>query len=166
LPSILFQPNIEGLHGIRLQWNAACLAALPKTTNVRTGTELYILAREGDELTIAQAGLDGDKYQRAISPSNPLGGVGRLDECSAFTLVEELDRATFVALIGNGKDTLAEESMGGLAEGNVAEERTQCGEPGVSCSHADAPFHFEMDEELHEECRIEILDLQVGRWSP
>ena len=42
-----------------------------------------------------------------VSPSNPLAGVGRFDECIAFMLGEELDEAAFVAFPGNGKDPLA-----------------------------------------------------------
>jgi len=74
---------------------------------VRASTEFYALAIEREDLTVPQAGFDGEKQQCVVSPSNPLAGVGRLDECIAFMLGEELDGAAFVAFPWNSKDTLA-----------------------------------------------------------
>jgi hypothetical protein len=80
-------------------------------------------------------------------------------------LIEELDRALFVALGRDGQHLLTLQRALRLFIGNEAEERAQGGEPAVAGFRGAGALVLEMIEERDRECCIQILQTQI-RWLP
>ncbi len=156
-------PRLDHDHGVLSKRGAAVLAPLAFAPDVGPGSEDHILVAEADQLGDSQTRLDCHQEKRAISSSRPCRCVGRGEQRVDLWPIKELDGSALVAFARHRQNALAEECMGGLAQGHVAEEGTDCGQASVSCACGVAPLGLEVVEELADEARVEVFDPELRR---
>lgn len=91
----------------------------------------------------------------------PRGEIGDGEQGLGLRPIQKGDWFSLVALTRHREDTLTEQSMGGLHQRHVAEERVDRGEAGVAGPGAVSALFLDMIEELTDERRFQILGLQV-----
>src|SRR6266498_3463323 len=124
--------------------------------------ERHVLASERRQLGDAQARLDGNQEERAISPSDPGGVVRAVQNCLDFLVVKERHDAALESFARDSEDALAEERMRRIREGDVSEEGMERRESCVAAASGIAAVLLEMVEELAEEGGVEIGDREAG----
>ncbi len=98
-----------------------------------------------------------------IAPSRPCRAIWSRQQSRHLVGIEERHGALHVALVGHGKNTLAVQQPGGIAHRNVAEERSDRGEPGIAAACAVTPRCLGMDEEVRDQIGVDIFDRQLHR---
>jgi hypothetical protein len=158
----LTQPSLEDLTDVPAQGSAAELAPLAEASDVSAGAKHHVLAAECGQLRHPQARLDGHEEERAVAPSDPGGGVWRNEEDLDLFLGQEFDDPALEPLARDREDSLAEERVGWCRESDEAEEGVECRESGVAAAGGVATLALEVVEELAEESRVEIGELELG----
>jgi hypothetical protein len=120
------------------------------------------LAAEGGQLGDAQACLKADQKERAVAPSDPGGEVWGVEKGVDLPVSEELHDSALEALARDREDALAEERVGWIREGDVAEEGVKRRETRVAAAGGIAALALEVVEELAEESGVEIGQFEVG----
>jgi hypothetical protein len=129
---------------------------------VGTGTESHVLPPEGNQLGDAQPGLETDEEERVVAPSDPSGEVWGAEDGIDLTVLKELHDPTLEALARNREDTLAEERVGWICEGDEAEEGMKRREAGIATAGGVTAFALEVFEELAEEGGVEVGEAEAG----
>jgi hypothetical protein len=127
-----------------------------------TGPESHVLPPEGSQLGDAQPGLEADEEECVIAASDPSGEVWGAEEGIDLTVLKELHDPTLEALARNGKDTLTEERVGWIGEGDEAEEGMKRREAGIATAGAVTALTLEVIEELAEEGGVEVGEPEAG----
>jgi hypothetical protein len=125
--------------------------------------ELHILSSKRGDLTVAQAGLDGEEEDCPIPSTKPPDGVRSCYERRGLFLRQKLNRIALVTLGGDRKDALAVQRISRFMNGHIPEECVQRGETVVSRTDAITPVEFEVVKEIAHEGRVDFLHAQIGR---
>jgi hypothetical protein len=120
------------------------------------------LPPEGSQLGDAQPGLEADEEQRVIAPSDPGGEVWGAEQGIDLTVLKELHDPTLEALARNREDTLAEERVSWIGEGDEAEEGMKRRETCVATARGVTALALEVIEELAEEGGVEVGEPEAG----
>jgi len=158
----LTEPCFEDPRDIAAQGRAAELAPLAVAADVGAGAERDVLAAERGQLGDTQPRLHGNEEECPVAPSDPGGGVWRVEEGRDLLLAEEFHDPALPALARDREDPLAEQRVGRIREGDVAEEGVERCEAGIAAARGIAALALEVLEELAEEGGVEIGEREAG----
>jgi hypothetical protein len=130
---------------------------------MRTGSEMDVGAIEPDQFGGPQARLDGDAEERCVAPPGPGRPVRRGQQGVDLRLGQVCDQSPFEAFWRDGQHPLDGGGMFGMAQGGIAEQGPDRGQPGVAGAYAVLSFVLQMVEEGADQRRIEIVDVELSR---
>jgi hypothetical protein len=157
------QPGIEHTGHIAAERSAARFAPLAAATNVRCGAYHHVLASQGNQFGHAEPSLDGEKQERAVSPTNPTAGVGSGKKRLGLLTRKEFHWTPLESLARNGEDPLTEQGMRRLRQRDVLEKAVNGGQARIAGTSTVLAFFFKVFEELRHESCVDILDGEAGR---
>src|ERR1700730_17136741 len=99
-----------------------------------------------------------------IATAGPCRSIRRREQRRDLLRVEEGHRPLDVALAGHRQDPLAVEQPGGLAHGDVPEERSDRGQSGIPAARTVAPGGLDVQQEFADQVGIEVFDPEL-RWN-
>jgi hypothetical protein len=166
VPGLLGEPGGEDLGGVRGERGYPLFPALSRAGDVGPGAEEDVSPGEGGELGDPQAGLDGEREQRAVAPSGPGGGVRGGEQRGGFGLGEVGDELAVEPLGRDGRDPLDDGRVVEVTQGREAEQGMDRGQAGVAGTDAVAALVFEMVQERADQRGVEVGDLQAGGLFP
>ena len=114
------KPAAQHRHNPGRERRRTLLAALSETANVRTDPEVHVAASEPGELRDPQAGLDRERQERVVAPTEPARPIRSSQQRIDLTWLEEGDESPLEASRRNGEDALDRRGVLGMAQRRVA----------------------------------------------
>jgi len=130
---------------------------------VSAGSSRHILSLQCDQLGDTEARLDRDQEEHPIAAAGPCRLGRSVDQGLDLTTTQEGDGASLVPLVRHRENALAVKRVGGLADGDVAEEGPDGCQTHVSGARAVAAGALEMVEETADETGVEVFDAELRR---
>ena len=159
----LGKPSPQDRDGAGCEWRDALLSPFTGATDMRTGAELNIGTGQPDQFRRPQSCLGCETEQRRVAPPGPSrpvrGGQQRID----LGLGQPGHQPSLKALRRYCENAFDGGGMFGMAQGCIAEQGTDCGQPGVSGAYPILPFALQMIKEGTDQRRIKIVDVEPYR---
>lgn len=140
------------------------LSSLAHATNVCTGAKYDVPVSQADQFRCPEARLHRKQQQGMIALSHPCRAIRCRQQGGDLARIEERDGTLYIALVGHREDALAVQHPCGVGHRDVAEERTDCGEPGIAAAGAVAARRFGVGEEVGNQIDVDIFDCDSDRW--
>jgi hypothetical protein len=130
---------------------------------VVAGAEVDVADVQADQLGDAHPGLDHQCEQGPVAAAEPGAAVGRGEQRGDLGEVEVADGAAVVALGRDRHDPRDRVRVLGMFERGETVERVDRAQARVAGAGAVATVAFEVDEEGTDQCRVEVIDVQLER---
>jgi hypothetical protein len=153
----LAQPGPQGPDHLRGERGAAFLAAFAGAPDVRAGAQVHVGAGERGELGDPQPGLDGHREQGVIAAAGPAGAVRGGQQRLGFPGSQVGHDGLVEAGGRDGQDPLDQGGVLGVAQGGVAEQRVDRGQPRVAGARAVMPVVAQVLQEGSDEPGVEVV---------
>lgn len=121
-----------------------------------------VLAGQPNQLGNPQTGLDRDQDKGSITTPYPGGSIRNREQGIDLFPAEELDRRSYMALIGDGQYPLTMQGLRGLLQSHVPEKRVDGSQPNIPRARAVFAGAFQVIEEETNEGSIEVFDAEMG----
>ena len=121
-----------------------------------------VAAVQAGELGDPQAGLDGEQQQGPVAPACPAGLVRRGEQRVDLGGGQEGDDPLVGPLGRDRQHPLDERGVLGVAQGGVAEQRADRGQPHVAGPGAVAPLVLEVVQERADRGGVQVGQVELG----
>jgi len=130
---------------------------------VCAGAEGDVSAVEPGDLRDTQSGLDSEREDGLVASAFPTGRVWSVEECLGFVVGEERDDGFVEPFLGDSEHTGDGRGVFGMAQGGVAEQRSDGGKAGVAGPGRVPALHFQMGQERGDRRGVEVIEAERAR---
>ncbi len=145
------------------QWRTTLSPSLADHPQVTPGPEDEILTFEPGHLREAEAGLGGGQNKSMIASAGPGVPIGCGKQRIDFRACEKTDQGAREALAWNRQNPLDLGGVLGRLEGCITKKGMDRRQTQVTRSDADAVVLLQVIEELPDQGRANLLELQLRR---
>ena len=140
-----------------------CLRPLPCRCTAVWPVQQHVTDLQAGEFGDAGAGVVGGGEQDRVAPSAPGAAVGCGQDRGDLFAGQVAEHRPVEAFGRDGQHACGDRQRGRVADGGVAHERVDRGQPGVAGAGAVAAVGLEVVEEVQHERRVQVGQLQRAR---
>ena len=160
------EPGLQHLCRFRTERCAPMFSTLSLTVDVGACSQDDILAAQANQFGNPEPRLEEEQNHSPIAAPNPTGAIGDRQQSIHLLRVDKFDGPTFVAFAGHRQNSLAEQRMRRLLQGNVLKEGVKCGQADVPGAGAILTAALQIIEEITNKRGVQIVKREArGRFA-